>query len=150
MKNPAWLSVALLIIAAVIFGAVFVYRQGLAPVPAGAPQAGPQMTATAPIGSVEVDLTDQGFSPSTITIKSGQTVHFVNKQSLQSSPGAAGLKSSGQMWVASNPHPTHTDYPGFDQLQSADTYDFTFIRTGTFGYHNHLNPAIGGTINVTD
>ncbi len=98
--------------------------------PGGAPTTEPAVTA------VEVDLTDQGFSPATVTIKKGQTVHFVNK-------------SSNQMWIASNPHPVHTDYPGFDELKTADTYDFTFDKVGTWGYHDHLSPSTMGTVVVT-
>lgn len=79
------------------------------------------------------------FTPATLTIKKGETVAFENQ-------------SSGGMSVASNPHPTHTDYPEFDQYKSSQrgqkTYIFTFEKVGTWGYHNHLNPAVKGTINV--
>src|ERR1051326_866180 len=52
----------------------------------------------------EVDYTSSGFSPSTLTVKAGDTVVFKNK-------------SSSAFWPASDPHPTHTDYPGFDAKQ---------------------------------
>lgn len=48
-----------------------------------------------------VTYTDSGFSPNNLTIKNGQTVTFKNE-------------GPGDMWVASAPHPTHTDYPEFD------------------------------------
>lgn len=85
-----------------------------------------------------VEYSSQGFSPQTVTIKSGMTVTWTNK-------------NADGMWVASDPHPTHTDYPGFDALKSIPTdgtYSFTFTKTGTWGYHNHLNPSQKGTVIV--
>ena len=90
---------------------------------------------------VEVDYTATGFSLATVTVKKGTTVKFINK-------------SGGSMSVASNPHPIHTDYPGFDQYKSSqkgqNEYDFTFDKVGTWGYHNHLNASDGGTVIVTE
>jgi plastocyanin len=88
---------------------------------------------------IVVTFTDKGFSPSPVTVKVGTTVTFVNE-------------SSSGMWVASDPHPTHTLLPGFDQLASAGkngTYEYTFTKIGTWTYHNHLNPTVKGTIVVT-
>lgn len=87
-----------------------------------------------------VQYSDNGFSPATITVKKGTSVTFVNN-------------SSAPMWVASNPHPTHTDLPGFDQLSAADnggTYSYTFQKTGSWGYHNHRSPGDTGTVVVTE
>lgn len=78
-----------------------------------------------------IKYTDSGFVPSSVIIKKGETVEWINNSNIQ-------------MWVASNPHPTHTDYPGFDELSSAakgGTYQFTFTKTGSWGYHNHNNPS---------
>lgn len=78
------------------------------------------------------------FTPNSINIKSGDTVTFKNN-------------SSSQIRVASNPHPVHTDYPGFDSLTPfgpEKSYSFTFTRIGSWGYHNHLNPSQGGTVVV--
>ena len=86
-----------------------------------------------------VSYTSNGFEPHSITIKAGQTVRWTNK-------------SSDDMWVASNPHPTHTDYPGFDALKnipSGGTYSFTFTKVGNWGYHNHLNPSQMGVVVIT-
>lgn len=85
-----------------------------------------------------ITYTDSGFLPDTITIKAGTTVSFVNQ-------------SSSEMWVASNPHPTHTDLPGFDEKESVangGSYQFTFNQLGTWGYHNHNNPGNKGEVVV--
>lgn len=88
---------------------------------------------------IVVTLTDNGFAPSPVTVKAGTTVTFVNE-------------SSGPMWVASDPHPIHTLLPGFDELTSVNrggTYDYTFIKVGTWTYHNHRAPSVKGTVIVT-
>ncbi len=86
-----------------------------------------------------VTYNGKSFSPSTITIRKGDTVTFVNQ-------------STGKMNVASDPHPTHTDYPEFDQTKSSQigskTYTFTFQKVGTWGYHNHDNPSAKGKVIV--
>lgn len=81
---------------------------------------------------------DKGFSPSKLKIKKGTTVIFINT-------------SSNLLWVGSNPHPQHTDYPEFDSLKgllSKTKYQFTFDKKGNWGYHNHLRPKHKGMIIV--
>ncbi|MBI3495579.1 cupredoxin domain-containing protein [Candidatus Berkelbacteria bacterium] len=88
--------------------------------------------------AAKVSYTDSGFSPASITVKSGTTVTFTNT-------------SSQSMWVASDPHPIHTGLAGFDERASVEkggTYSFTFTKVGSFGYHNHLNPSDTGTVVV--
>jgi plastocyanin len=85
-----------------------------------------------------VSYSEKGFNPSILTIKAGQKVRFINN-------------SYGSMWVASDPHPSHSDYPEFDQLLAVEhngTFDFTFTKTGTWKYHNHILPIIKGTVVV--
>lgn len=90
-----------------------------------------------------------GFSPSSVTVRAGDTVRFVNE-------------SGASMWVASDEHPTHTQYAGttrsehcagsantaFDQCESGNTYSFTFEKAGSWNYHNHVQASHGGTIVV--
>lgn len=86
-----------------------------------------------------VTYTDTGFAPKTITVKAGTPVSFVND-------------SNNLMWVASDPHPTHTLLPGFDELRGVDRdsiFEYVFTNVGTWTYHNHLNPSAKGTVVVT-
>jgi plastocyanin len=78
------------------------------------------------------------FDPANVEIKVGESVAFVNR-------------SATGMWVASAPHPTHTDYPGFDAKKSygqGESYVFTFTKVGTWKFHNHMNPTAFGSITV--
>jgi plastocyanin len=95
-----------------------------------------------------VTYTDSGFSPKTITIEQGDAVTFINN-------------SSRNMWVASNRHPTHNEYPeesdedclgsSFDACRGisvGDSWIFTFDYVGEWGYHDHLNASRTGTVIV--
>ncbi|HBB37440.1 MAG: Plastocyanin [Candidatus Moranbacteria bacterium GW2011_GWC1_45_18] len=85
-----------------------------------------------------IEYTDSGFSPQSVTVKISDTVAFTNN-------------SSGEMWVASAPHPVHTDYPELDAKRAytkGETYSFTFEKTGTWKFHNHLNPTKFGSVTV--
>ena len=80
--------------------------------------------------SATVHMTNDGYSPKVLKIEQGQTVEFVND-------------SDEDYWPASDPHPIHTSYPGFDAEKTilpGQSWDFTFNRTGRYGYHNHLAP----------
>jgi plastocyanin len=102
-----------------------------------------------------VSYTDQGFSPSSVTISNGQTVTWTNN-------------SSSSLWVASDPHPQHSGYDGTSRQEHCATgyagalpfdsctavppgssYTFTFTKAGSWGYHDHLNDGMSGTVVVT-
>jgi plastocyanin len=97
----------------------------------------------------------QGFSPAHATVAVGTKVTFVNQ-------------NGDEMWIASDPHPTHQGYDGttkdqhcavgytgatpFDECSAGGmgtTYSFTFTKVGTWGYHNHGAAADKGTVTVT-
>ncbi|MDP1722042.1 MAG: hypothetical protein Q8L37_02425 [Candidatus Gottesmanbacteria bacterium] len=90
--------------------------------------------------SATVTYDAQGFTPKSVTVKVGSTVRWANK-------GTQG------MWVASAMHPTHQLLPGFDQLKSVTnggTYEYTFVKVGTWKYHNHVLASDFGTVVVTE
>lgn len=108
------------------------------------PQAALERTSKA--SSHVISYTDNGYAPSTITIKAGESVTFKND-------------SSKAMWPASAMHPTHTAYPAtggcigstFDacaSIQSGKTWSFTFDIPGMWKYHDHLTPTFFGAITV--
>lgn len=99
----------------------------------------PAAEEPAPIAdSLTVTYDGNTFTPAAVTVKPGTKVNFVNQ-------------STNPMWVASDPHPVHTDFSAFDAQKSlgqGQTYSFTFEKPGEYGYHNHLNSGSTGTITV--
>jgi len=102
------------------------------------------MTAT-------VTFNGSNFSPASVTIAQGGTVTWVS--------------TDGDMWVASDPHPIHNGYDGttlqqhcapgytgatpFDECTgSSASWSFTFSKVGTWGYHDHLEANIMGSVTV--
>lgn len=87
---------------------------------------------------VEIKITADGFVPSTINIQKGDYVQFTNTD-------------SNAHWPASDPHPVHTGLPGFDSLKGIETgkyFRYQFTTAGTFTFHDHLHPALKGTVVV--
>lgn len=99
-----------------------------------------------------VIITDDGYSPQSLTISSGDKVTWKNE----------GVQSN---WPASAMHPTHKVYPGsdiekcgspeeeniFDSCQglaNGGEWSFTFDEVGSWGYHDHLHANLRGTIVV--
>ncbi len=86
----------------------------------------------------EVVYDGVAFSPSTVSVKNGDIIIFKNN-------------SKVDFWPASNPHPLHTDYPEFDPKKpvgAGKTFEFKFIKVGTWKFHDHLNPAVRGVVVV--
>ena len=172
MKNSTLAAIVVLIIAVVGLGWWF-YAKAPAATPADT-QTQAQATGNTPTAGTDqgqpdtgvkvgVDLGGapaavtvtygaNGFSPSTVTVAKGGTVTF---------KAAAG---ADEMWIASDPHPTHTGYDGtnkathcaagytgpkpLDQCSAGASFTFTFEKTGSFGYHNHGNAGDRGTVVV--
>ena len=99
-----------------------------------------------------IEITSSGFSQKTLTIKKGETVTWVNKD-------------TEEHWPASAMHPTHTVYPGSDiekcgtseeknifdackGLAPGESYSFTFNEIGSWGYHDHIMANLFGKIIV--
>src|SRR6478672_9345334 len=97
---------------------------------------------TAPDGNdvqvFEIAYDGKAFTPSQLEINNGDVVVFKNN-------------SSGSFWPASGPHPTHTNYPEFDPkkpIAAGQTWQFKFTKSGTWPFHDHLNPPAFGKIIV--
>lgn len=84
-----------------------------------------------------VDVTENGFSPTTVTIKKGTKVVWTNK-------------TSRVVTVNSTPHPIHTDYPPLNlgPFTKDASVELMFDKSGTYTYHNHREPSMTGTVIV--
>lgn len=90
--------------------------------------------------TVTIELTEDGFRPSAISIKKGATVTFTTSR-------------GKPFWPASDLHPTHTIYAAFDPkepVQPDTNWSFKFEKAGEWKFHDHLFPYYRGTIRVTD
>ena len=76
-----------------------------------------------------VSLTSNGFVPKTLSNKLNQSVIWTNN-------------SSAIHLVATDPYPVDNGIKGFKSgnLNPNDTYSFVFSKTGTYTYHDDLNP----------
>lgn len=161
--NTNYVLVAVVVVLVLLAGAAFFWGGFGAPgTPATSAPIGGTQTQTSTSGSIPgnvngapgvnvqtqgvVTFTDNGFTPSTLTVKKGTAVVFVNN-------------SSSSFWPASAPHPVHNAYPTtggcvgstFDACQAigpGGRWSFTFDIAGTWKYHDHLNPSFFGTIVV--
>ena len=90
--------------------------------------------------TVQVRYVDRTFVPATVTIRPGETVVWTNE-------------GDDLMWPASDVHPTHQEYSGFDArrpVARGASWSFTFARAGAWGYHNHMAPRAKGTVIVQE
>ncbi|MDE2071570.1 MAG: hypothetical protein KGI70_02460 [Patescibacteria group bacterium] len=162
MKPVTWIGIVIVII---IIGGV-VWWMTTQPQNANTQGAGQNTATTGPSGDLtgtvsttvgtgapmQATVTYNGtsFSPSSVTIAKGGTVTFTS--------------TAGNIWIASAPHPVHTAYDGttasvhcaagytgpapFDQCSAGPGFSFTFNKTGSFQYHDHLNTSAFGTVVV--
>ena len=139
-KKTLWILIAAIV---VIGGAIGVYA--FTQQNAGAPSSSSNKSSGDSSGkdssdkpvAATITYSDDGFSPSKVTVKSGDTIAIKNA-------------SAHDMQFDSDPHPVHTTNPelNLDTVSPGKTMIFTAHTKGTFGYHNHLNPSDTGTIVV--
>ncbi|MCH7883578.1 hypothetical protein IIA95_04190, partial [Patescibacteria group bacterium] len=85
-----------------------------------------------------VELRDNGFYPSELLVKTGDTVTFITKR-------------GKEFWPASNPHPIHDYLSAFDPgrpVPPGKEWSYTFQAPGTWRYHDHLEVSSRGEITV--
>jgi plastocyanin len=89
--------------------------------------------------TIEITVTEDGFSPNSITVDAGTAVVWNNT-------------SGDTVNVSSAPHPAHTDFPflNLGDLSAGDKFSLVFDTPGTYKYHNHLDSSKFGTIVVLD
>ena len=85
-----------------------------------------------------VKISDAGFSPATLSVTKGTVVIWQAKD------------NSKTVVVASNPYPSDNDLKSLKstQLGSGASYRYQFNTTGTFNYHDDLNPTVNGSVVV--
>lgn len=84
-----------------------------------------------------ITYTDNGFSPSSVTVNAGETVRVQND-------------SSSTLSFNSDDHPTHNKQSALNvgEIAAGESKTFSIDTVGTWGFHNHLNPAHEGSLLV--
>lgn len=84
-----------------------------------------------------VEVASSGFSPKDITIKTGGSVIWQNKDTVDHT-------------VNSVVHPTHLVYPPLNLgvMKPGESRSLTFPTAGIYKYHDHLNPSLLGSVTV--
>lgn len=153
MKKIMLFSMMVLIVGFLLVAGCSKKADQSAPQPLPAVQEPPQLTEPEPAMAKNiVEITSAGFNPKTITVKVGDTVTFVNKD-------------SSKHWPASDLHPVHMTYPGSDikkcgtteattifdackGMTQSEEYSFTFDKIGRWPFHDHLKPSFAGVVVV--
>lgn len=91
-------------------------------------------------------LTDKGFSPRKLKIKSGDSVRWTNKSGLE-------------LQLAEGTHPKHTNCKycpqgkkegAYVSVNPGESYTFKFVGAGTANFHNHLMHNMTMTVVVDE
>lgn len=96
---------------------------------------------TSQTSSNTITYNDSGFSPASLTVKSGETITWVNN-------------SGSTVQVGSDDHPTHTinreltNDQFIIELAPGESSSVQLSKKGEWGYHDHLKPGMTGTIIV--
>jgi len=134
MKKPIFM----IIVAVIVLGGGFLLFRMVGTNSSSTSKNDAQSTAsTTQQASATITFSNSGFTPSKTTVKSGDTVAIKNT-------------SSSDVQMESDPHPAHTDDTDLNVglVNPGQTKTFTVTKTGTFGFHNHLNPSDTGRITI--
>jgi len=130
MKNIIIIIGVIVILAVVVF---FYAGRGYKsqPVPAATPATSPasQTPSQPATGANAVDIKNFAFSPSTLTVKKGDSVTWTNNDSTTHTVTSSGNFDSGQ-------------------LAPGKTFSHTFSEAGTFSYGCSIHPSMKGTVTV--
>lgn len=95
--------------------------------------------APAPGDRMAITYTDSGFEPQNLTVKKGTVITLTNA-------------SSHNVQFSSNDHPAHTENTEMNMatLAPGESDSYTATKTGTWGFHDHIEGSKTGTITVTN
>jgi amicyanin len=92
-------------------------------------------SGAAPSTASSVTIQNFAFSPSSITVKVGETVTWTNNDTIGHTVTSDNNTSGG---------------PDSSTINNGKTYSFTFKKAGTYGYHCTPHPYMKGTVTVTE
>lgn len=113
-KKLALMIAAIVAVVAVAGGVIWWYFQS-------------QAEAALEQDTPSVEITAAGYTPNTITVKSGQDVTWTNADTT-----ARDLVADGE---------SLPDFGGGEALNAGDTYTYTFDQAGTYHYYDPTDPT---------
>ena len=90
----------------------------------------PPTTKAVAVKQAQITITKEGFVPAEINVKKGTEITWTNTDEVAHQ-------------VASDPHPNHDklkDLGDGEVLAKGESFSFIFERSGSYTYHDHLNP----------
>ena len=138
------LVITIVIIVVILLAGWFLIQSQQTAVPTPAPTTTkiviPTVAESSPAAMMEetkVTISSTGFSPKVISVKTGNSVTWINSDSANHT-------------VNSSPHPVHTDYTPLNlgTIAPGSSKSLTFPTAGTYKYHDHLNPTLFGSVTV--
>ena len=137
MKNYAKIIVAVVVVAVIGLGAMLLSGKKTDQTSNTTSDTGAAESDQSAPAAATITYDSNGFSPSTVTISSGQAVKFMNNSDAEIEP-------------SSSPHPVHTDNPELNigDIEPGSSTTVTLTSKGTWGYHNHYQTDDRGEITV--
>ena len=96
-----------------------------------------------------VSYEDGGFSPSTLTIKKGQTVRFTNNSSKRLLWISAGAVGGASIYPGGSDSCGQSSFDSCVTMEPHDFWEFTFDEEGEWGYRNAADASHTGIVVVT-
>jgi hypothetical protein len=149
------IAAAIVAIAALIVGGWYLFNRGNSAFEASTPQPGTTTPSPSSPPSASGSCLPVADLPQALTIEYRNNLFFAEGATEPSTVfcvprGGTVIFTGSNLWIASDPHPTHTDLSGFDALGARSSYSYTFNQTGEWGFHNHLRATDTGTIIVVE
>lgn len=129
------ISVAAVMI--IVIGGIIFLNNNQTKAPSDQPEQNSQTGNENTEAAAVITYDGNGFSLSTNTVKSGDTVRVDNK-------------SDKDLDFNSDPHPVHTDNKELNagDITPGASKSFVLTLKGTWGFHNHLNSSQNGELTV--
>ena len=126
---PNWPAFGL-IITFIFIGVVLVGYLFLNSKSSEKPPVTPLTTKAAAVKQAQITITKEGFVPAQINVKKGIEVIWTNTDEVAHQ-------------VASDPHPSHDKLKELgdgEVLAKGESFSLIFEKSGSYTYHDHLNP----------
>ena len=91
--------------------------------------------STPAVATSAVTIDDYAFGPQNITIKAGTKVTWTNKDSVAHTVTADTSSSNA---------------PSSSEIAPGQSFSFTFLKAGTYGYHCTIHPSMQASVTVTN